>query len=77
MKSRVRKATKKPTKKRARLGKRSRSLISAKNRALIKRVVEERLPPVRTTDQYDADRAAGIERVGKPVDARTVKEAGA
>jgi hypothetical protein len=27
-------------------------------------------PPVRTTDQYEVDCAAGITRVGKPLDAK-------
>lgn len=31
-------------------------------------------PPVRTTEQYEADCKAGIQRVGKPTDARTVKD---
>jgi hypothetical protein len=29
-------------------------------------------PPIRTTDEYEADKEAGIQRVGRPIDGRDI-----
>ena len=38
-----------------------------KRKPKLKKVVEERLPPVRTVEEYLADCQLGIQRVGKPI----------
>lgn len=39
---------------------------------LPEKTIEGYQPPIRTTEQYHVDKAAGIERVGKPIDKKGV-----